>query len=155
MDGFVDGFDYDDFVAAFEAGWSFGETTESFSVQYEVAPANMKPGVYRNISGNTATAWGAIAAAQKAGSDDDTFLRKQVEAKVPTIAAMAYKYSIGQPFVYPQNRLDYSPNFLHMCFAVPCEEYVVQPALVQPLDQVAANETGRAGDHHPHANNSS
>src|SRR5208282_4169432 len=43
-------------------------------------------------------------------------------AKVPTLAAMAFKYSIGQPFVYPRNDLDYAANFLHMCFAVPCEE---------------------------------
>ncbi|OZA92534.1 MAG: citrate (Si)-synthase, partial [Rhizobiales bacterium 39-66-18] len=42
-------------------------------------------------------------------------------AKIPTLAAMAYKYSIGQPFVYPQNSLDYTSNFLNMCFAVPCE----------------------------------
>ena len=49
-------------------------------------------------------------------------------AKMPTIAAMAYKYSIGQPFIYPRNELKYSANFLHMCFAVPCEEYKVDPA---------------------------
>jgi citrate synthase len=57
-------------------------------------------------------------------------------AKLPTIAAMAYKYSIGQPFVYPQNRLDYASNFLHMCFAVPCEDYVVQPALARAMDRI-------------------
>ena len=44
-------------------------------------------------------------------------------AKMPTLAAMAYKYSIGQPFMYPKNDLDYASNFLRMCFAVPCEEY--------------------------------
>jgi 2-oxoglutarate ferredoxin oxidoreductase subunit alpha len=54
-------------LAAFEAGWSFGETTESFSVQYEVAPAKMKPGVYRNISGNPALSLGLVAASQKSG----------------------------------------------------------------------------------------
>jgi citrate synthase len=42
-------------------------------------------------------------------------------AKLPTIAAMAYKYSVGQPFVYPKNSLDYASNFLNMCFSVPCE----------------------------------
>jgi citrate synthase len=47
-------------------------------------------------------------------------------AKMPTLAAMAYKYHIGQPFVYPKNDLDYASNFLRMCFAVPCEEYVGQ-----------------------------
>jgi 2-oxoglutarate ferredoxin oxidoreductase subunit alpha len=54
-------------LAAFEAGWSFGETTESFSVQYEVAPAAMPTGLYRNISGNPALAYGLIAAAKLAG----------------------------------------------------------------------------------------
>jgi citrate synthase len=57
-------------------------------------------------------------------------------AKVPTIAAMAYKYSIGQPFVYPRNSLDYAGNFLHMCFAVPAEEYVVDPVLARAMDRI-------------------
>ena len=57
-------------------------------------------------------------------------------AKVPTIAAMAYKYSIGQPFVYPRNGLDYAANFLHMCFAVPAEEYVVDPILARAMDRI-------------------
>ena len=51
-------------------------------------------------------------------------------AKMPTMAAMAYKYSIGQPFIYPRNDLDYTANFLQMCFAVPCEPYVVNPIVV-------------------------
>jgi len=54
-------------LTAFEAGWSFGETTESFSVQYEIAPADLPGGTYRNISGNPALAYGLIAAAEKAG----------------------------------------------------------------------------------------
>jgi len=57
-------------------------------------------------------------------------------AKLPTIAAMAYKYSLGQPFVYPKNSLDYASNFLHMCFAIPCEDYVVQPALARAMDRI-------------------
>ena len=57
-------------------------------------------------------------------------------AKLPTIAAMAYKYSIGQPFVYPQNELDYASNFLHMCFSVPAEKYVVNPALARAMDRI-------------------
>ncbi|WP_374637735.1 citrate synthase [Paracoccus sp. (in: a-proteobacteria)] len=57
-------------------------------------------------------------------------------AKLPTIAAMAYKYSIGQPFVYPQNELDYASNFLHMCFSVPAEKYVVDPALARAMDRI-------------------
>jgi len=57
-------------------------------------------------------------------------------AKVPTIAAMAYKYYLGQPFVYPKNSLDYAGNFLHMCFSVPCEEYVVDPILARAMDRI-------------------
>ncbi|KAB1076053.1 citrate synthase [Methylobacterium planeticum] len=57
-------------------------------------------------------------------------------AKMPTLAAMAYKYSIGQPFVYPKNELDYTSNFLRMCFAVPCEEYQVNPIFARALDRI-------------------
>ncbi|MEM6355767.1 MAG: citrate synthase [Pseudomonadota bacterium] len=57
-------------------------------------------------------------------------------AKMPTIAAWAYKYSLGQPFIYPRNDLDYASNFLHMCFAVPCEEYVVDPILARAMDRI-------------------
>jgi citrate synthase len=57
-------------------------------------------------------------------------------AKMPTIAAMAYKYSVGQPFVYPKNDLDYSANFLRMCFAVPCEDYQVDPVLTRAMRRI-------------------
>jgi citrate synthase len=57
-------------------------------------------------------------------------------AKLPTIAAMAYKYSVGQPFVYPKNSLDYASNFLHMCFSVPCEDYTPSPVLAKALDRI-------------------
>jgi citrate synthase len=57
-------------------------------------------------------------------------------AKMPTIAAMAYKYSVGQPFIYPRNELPYSANFLHMCFAVPGEEYEVDPALASAMRRI-------------------
>jgi len=57
-------------------------------------------------------------------------------AKMPTIAAMAYKYHIGQPFVYPRNELDYASNFLHMCFAVPCDDYKVNPVLARAMDRI-------------------
>ncbi len=57
-------------------------------------------------------------------------------AKLPTIAAMAYKYSVGQPFVYPKNSLSYAGNFLHMCFSVPAEDYVVNPVLEKALDRI-------------------
>ncbi len=57
-------------------------------------------------------------------------------AKMPTIAAMAHKYSAGQPFIYPRNDLDYAANFLQMCFAVPCEPYVVNPVIARALDKI-------------------
>jgi len=57
-------------------------------------------------------------------------------AKMPTIVAMSYKYSIGQPFVYPRNDLSYTANFMRMMFAVPTEEYKVNPVLVRALDRI-------------------
>ena len=57
-------------------------------------------------------------------------------AKMPTIAAWAFKYHIGQPFVYPRNDLDYASNFLRMCFAVPAEEYEVNPILSRAMDRI-------------------
>ena len=57
-------------------------------------------------------------------------------AKMPTIAAMAYKYSIGQQFIYPKNDLDYSTNFLRMCFAVPCEDYKPNAVLARAMDRI-------------------
>jgi citrate synthase len=57
-------------------------------------------------------------------------------AKMPTLAAMAYKYSIGQPFIYPRNDLDYTSNFMQMCFAVPCEPYQLNPVLARALDRI-------------------
>ncbi|MBB6013006.1 citrate synthase [Aquamicrobium sp. NLF2-7] len=57
-------------------------------------------------------------------------------AKMPTIAAMAYKYHIGQPFIYPKNDLNFAANFLHMCFAVPCEEYKVNPVLARAMERI-------------------
>ena len=57
-------------------------------------------------------------------------------AKMPTIAAMAYKYTVGQPFVYPRNDVDYASNFLRMCFAVPAEDYEVNPILSRAMDRI-------------------
>jgi citrate synthase len=57
-------------------------------------------------------------------------------AKLPTLVAMAYKYSIGQPFVYPRNDLSYSANFMHMMFSTPAEEYKVNEVLVRALDRI-------------------
>src|SRR5262249_46547212 len=57
-------------------------------------------------------------------------------AKMPTIAAMAFKYAMGQPFVYPRNDLSYAANFLRMCFSVPCEEYKINPVLAKAMDRI-------------------
>ncbi|TKB54487.1 citrate synthase [Ferrimonas aestuarii] len=57
-------------------------------------------------------------------------------SKMPTLAAMAYKYNLGQPFVYPRNDLSYAGNFLHMMFSVPCEEYKVNPVIEKAMDRI-------------------
>jgi citrate synthase len=59
---------------------------------------------------------------------------ERLVAKMPTIAAMAYKYTVGQPFVYPRNDLDYASNFLHMMFSVPAEPYKVNPTLAKAMN---------------------
>ncbi|WP_420561601.1 citrate synthase [Tepidicaulis sp.] len=61
---------------------------------------------------------------------------RRMIAKIPTIASMAYKYSIGQPVVYPRNDLSYAENFLHMCFSVPAEKYNVSPVLADAMDKI-------------------
>jgi citrate synthase len=65
---------------------------------------------------------------------DISFIR--LIAKMPTLVAMAFKYSIGQPNMYPQNDLSYTANFMHMMFATPCEKYVSNPVLVRALDRI-------------------
>src|SRR5262249_7904699 len=82
---------------------------------------------------------GALAAFYHDGLDifdahDRLIASHRLIAKMPTIAAMAYKYSLGQPFIYPRNDLGYAENFLHMLFAVPCESYRANPAAVRALD---------------------
>ena len=57
-------------------------------------------------------------------------------AKMPTLVAMSYKYSIGQPFIYPDNSLSYTANFMRMMFATPCEPYKINPVLVKALDRI-------------------
>ena len=57
-------------------------------------------------------------------------------AKMPTMAAMSYKYTAGQPFMYPRNDLSYSENFLHMMFGTPCEEYKVNPVIAKAMDRI-------------------
>jgi citrate synthase len=82
---------------------------------------------------------GALSAFYHDSTDIEDPLQRMIAshrliAKLPTIAAMAYKYSSGQPFVYPLNNLGYTENFMRMCFAVPCEEYKVNPVLARALD---------------------
>ncbi|MBF0262923.1 MAG: citrate (Si)-synthase [Magnetococcales bacterium] len=60
----------------------------------------------------------------------------RIIAKMPTIAAAAYKYYMGQPFMYPKNDLNYAENFLHMMFATPCGEYKVSPIMARAMDQI-------------------
>jgi citrate synthase len=84
---------------------------------------------------------GALAAFYHDSTDINDARQREIAshrmiAKIPTIAAMAFKYSIGQPFVYPLNSLDYAGNFLRMCFAVPCEDYVVNPVLARAMDRI-------------------
>ncbi|MBY6047750.1 citrate (Si)-synthase [Vannielia litorea] len=84
---------------------------------------------------------GAMAAFYHDSTDiSDPYQREvashRLIAKMPTIAAWAYKYSIGQPFVYPRNDLTYAENFLHMCFAVPAAEYKVDPILSRAMDRI-------------------
>jgi citrate synthase len=84
---------------------------------------------------------GAMAAFYHDSTDiSDAHQRKvathRLIAKMPTIAAMAYKYSIGQPFIYPQNSLSYAENFLRMMFAVPAEDYKISPVLAKAMDRI-------------------
>ena len=84
---------------------------------------------------------GALAAFYHDSTDINDPMQRMIAshrmiAKMPTLAAMAYKYNIGQPFVYPKNDLDYASNFLRMCFDVPCEEYKVNPVLARALDRI-------------------
>ncbi|OYU90398.1 MAG: citrate (Si)-synthase [Bradyrhizobiaceae bacterium PARB1] len=84
---------------------------------------------------------GALAAFYHDSTDINDAKQREIAsirmiAKIPTLAAMAYKYTIGQPFVYPTNTLDFASNFMKMCFAVPCEEYKVNPVLAKALDKI-------------------
>jgi citrate synthase len=84
---------------------------------------------------------GAMSAFYHEGSDLSNQKRREVSeyqliSKMPTLVAMAYKYSVGQPYMYPKNHLSYAGNFLHMMFATPCEEYVVNPVIERALDRI-------------------
>ncbi|MFQ5876569.1 MAG: citrate synthase, partial [Acidobacteriota bacterium] len=79
---------------------------------------------------------GALATFYQEPESDEQIRRTIVRliAKMPTIAACSYKHSLGQPFIYPNNSLDYSSNFLRMMFATPCEEYDVDPLVARAID---------------------
>ena len=84
---------------------------------------------------------GALSAFYHASTDiSDPYHREvaafRLIAKMPTIAAMSYKFSIGQPFMYPRNELDYSSNFLHMMFGNPCEQTVISPTIARAMDRI-------------------
>lgn len=84
---------------------------------------------------------GALAAFYHDAMDVNIERHREIAAfrllsKMPTMAAMCYKYSIGQPFVYPRNDLSYAGNFLNMMFSTPCEEYVVNPVLERAMDRI-------------------
>ncbi|MDD1792943.1 citrate synthase [Enterovibrio makurazakiensis] len=84
---------------------------------------------------------GALAAFYHDSLDINNDEHREITAyrllsKMPTLAAMCYKYSLGQPFIYPRNDLDYAENFLHMMFATPCEEYEVNPVVARAMDKI-------------------
>ncbi|RYE10176.1 MAG: citrate synthase [Hyphomicrobiales bacterium] len=84
---------------------------------------------------------GAMAAFYHDSTDITDPMQREIAsirliAKIPTIVAMAYKYSVGQPFVYPRNDLDYASNFLNMCFSVPAEEYKINPTIARAMDLI-------------------
>jgi citrate synthase len=84
---------------------------------------------------------GAMSAFYRDSSDPFDEQQREITAyrllaKVPTIAAWSYKYNLGEPFMYPQNRFNYAENFLYMMFATPCEEYVPNPVLSRALDRI-------------------
>ena len=84
----------------------------------------------------SAAAVAALATFYREADTEDRIYRATVRllAKMPTIAACAYKHSIGQPTMYPQNSLDYASNFLQMMYATPCEEYIADPVVAKALD---------------------
>ncbi len=84
---------------------------------------------------------GALSAFYHDSTDIHDELQREIAchrliAKMPTMAAMAYKYSVGQPFVYPQNNLSYAENFLYMTYSVPAEPYKINPVLARAMDKI-------------------
>jgi len=103
---------------------------ENFRRFFEALPKDAHP------MPTTAAAVGALATFYQAKETDEQVRISVVRllAKISTLVAYSYKHSIGQPFIYPRNDLDYSTNFLHMMFATPCEDYTVDPAVAKALD---------------------
>jgi len=100
---------------------------------------------------------GALAAFYHDSIDVENERHREIAAyrllsKMPTVAAMCYKYSIGQPFVYPRNDLSYAGNFLHMMFSTPCEEYKVSSSGANPFACIAAGIASLWGPAHGGAN---
>ncbi len=108
----------------------FNESLRSFfnGFRYDAHPMAMMAGVVASLS-----AFYHDTTNINDPEHRNIFARRMI-AKIPTIAAAAYKRSIGQPFMYPQNNLDYCSNLLHMLFAVPAEEYEVDPVAAKALD---------------------
>jgi citrate synthase len=84
---------------------------------------------------------GAMSAFYHVSTDISDPVHREISAlrmiaKVPTIAAMAYKYNTGEPFMYPKNKFDYVENFMYMMFGTPCEDYVPNPVLVRALERI-------------------
>ena len=84
---------------------------------------------------------GALSAFYHDSLDIDDLEHRRVTAhrliaKMPTLAAMSFKYSQGEPFIYPRNDLSYAENFLHMMFATPCEDYQVNPIIAKAMDRI-------------------
>src|SRR6187431_2423361 len=84
---------------------------------------------------------GALSAFYHDSTDINNPLHREISAirliaKMPTLVAMAYKYTVGQPYVYPRNELSYAANFMRMMFATPCEEYKVNDVLVRAMDRI-------------------
>ncbi len=105
---------------------------ENFSRFFEAFPKDAHPMPVCAASIAALTTF--YQAPETDGNRDESMIR--LIAKMPTIAAYAYKHSIGQPFMYPQNKLDYASNFLHMMFGTPCEDYVADPVLARTLDML-------------------
>jgi citrate synthase len=84
---------------------------------------------------------GALSAFYHDSTDINNPVHREIAAirliaKMPTLVAMAYKYSVGQPYMYPKNKLSYTANFMHMMFATPCDDFEANPVLVRALDRI-------------------